>query len=248
LLTILISGPIQPGVDMDVFLEPLMEDMKILWETCVQILDKYCKESFTLRAIIFVTINDYPAIFTLSGQFKGKVGCVIYIDGTTYMSLTVSKKIVYMRHKRFLSKGYRYRQKKMNKYFDNNVELQSTALLGNSKGKRVFNIVSKLKFIFGKKTKDGKPRKDVKPTPGATFKKKSIFFEYLSYWPELDVCHAIDAMHVQKNMFESLIGTLLDMKGKTKEGLNSCIDMVQLDIKKNFTLFFKKMGNTTFQQ
>jgi hypothetical protein len=122
---------------------------------------------------------------------------------------------VYIRHKRFLSKGHRYHQKKMDKYFDNNVELQSTAPLGNSKGKRVFDIVSKLKFVFGKKTKDGKPRKDVKPTPGATFE-KSIFFEYLSYWLELDVCHAIDGMHVQKNVFENLIGTLLDMKGKIK--------------------------------
>jgi hypothetical protein len=114
----------------------------------------------------------------------------------------------------------------MDKYFDNNVELQSTASLGNSKGKRVFDIVSKLKFVFEKKTKDEKPRKDVKPTPRATFKKKSIFFEYLSYWPELDVYHAINDMHVKKNVFESLIGTLLDMKGKTKEGLNSRIDMV----------------------
>jgi hypothetical protein len=72
----------------------------------------------------------------------------------------------------------------MDKYFDNNVELQSTAPLGNSKGKRVFNIVSKLKFVFGKKTKDRKLRNDVKPTLGASFKKKSIFFKYLSYWPE----------------------------------------------------------------
>jgi hypothetical protein len=35
----LISGPTQSGVDMDVFLEPLMEDMKILWVTGVQMLD-----------------------------------------------------------------------------------------------------------------------------------------------------------------------------------------------------------------
>jgi hypothetical protein len=62
LLTILISGPTQPGVDMDVFLEPLMEDMKILWETGVQMLDEYHTDSFTLRAIIFVTINDYPTL------------------------------------------------------------------------------------------------------------------------------------------------------------------------------------------
>jgi len=42
-----------------------MQDMKILWETGVQMFNEYRKESFTLRAIIFVMINDYPALFTL---------------------------------------------------------------------------------------------------------------------------------------------------------------------------------------
>ena len=83
-----------------------MQDMKILWETGVQIFDEYRKESFTPRAIIFVTINDYPALFTLSGQFKGKLGCVVCIDDTAYVSLTASKKIVYMRHIRFLLEGH----------------------------------------------------------------------------------------------------------------------------------------------
>ena len=131
-----------------------MQDMKILWETGVQMLVEYRKESFTLRAIIFVTINDYPALFTLPGQFKGKLGCVVCIDGTAYVSLTASKKIMYMRHRRFLSKGHRYRQKKMDKYFDNNSELQSTAPSGNRKGNRVFSIVNNLKFVFGKKRKE----------------------------------------------------------------------------------------------
>jgi hypothetical protein len=108
LLTILIFGPTQRGVDMDVFLEPLMEDMKILWETSVQMLDEYHKDSFILRAIIFDMINDYPALFTLSSQFKEKVGCTVCIDGTSYMSLTATKKIVYMRHKHFLLEGHRY--------------------------------------------------------------------------------------------------------------------------------------------
>ena len=130
----------------------------------------------------------------------------------------------------------------MDKHFDNNVELESTAPLDNSKGKRVFNLVRNLKFVFGKKTTGGKPRKNVTATPGATFKKKSIFFEYFSYWPELDVRHAIDGMHVQKNVFESLIGTLLDMKTKTKEGLNSRKDMVQLGIKKELHPVLKENG------
>jgi hypothetical protein len=53
LLTILVSRPTQPRVDMDVFLEPLMEHMKILWEMGVQMLDGYHEDSFTLREIIF---------------------------------------------------------------------------------------------------------------------------------------------------------------------------------------------------
>jgi len=47
--------------------------MKMLWEKGVQMLDEYRKDSFMLRAIIFVTINDYPDLFILSGQFKGKM-------------------------------------------------------------------------------------------------------------------------------------------------------------------------------
>ena len=39
-------------------------------------------------------------------------------------------------------------------------------------------------------------------------------------------------MHVQKNVFYSIIGILLDVKGKTTEGLNSRLDLVNLDIRK----------------
>jgi hypothetical protein len=77
LLTILISRPTQPGVDMYVFLETLVEEMKKLWEEGVAMWDELRKEPFTLKAMIFVTINDYPALFSLLGQFKGKVGCVV---------------------------------------------------------------------------------------------------------------------------------------------------------------------------
>ena len=67
------------------------------------------------------------------------------------------------------------------------------------------------------------------PIEGIPFKKQSIFFQYLSYWLDLEVPHAIDAMHVQKNVFESLIATLIDI-GKSKDGLKSRKDMVQLNV------------------
>jgi len=114
LLTMIISGLKQPGNDIDVFLEPLMEDMKMLWEEGVKMMDAFVKKEITLKAIIFVTITDYPGLFALSGQIKGKSGCVVCIDGTCYTYLSGSNKLVYMRHRRFLSRKHRYRHPSMN--------------------------------------------------------------------------------------------------------------------------------------
>jgi hypothetical protein len=68
----IIFGPKQPGNDIDVFLEPLMEDMKILWEKGVKMMDVFLKNEFTLKAIIFVTITDYSSLFSLSSKLKGR--------------------------------------------------------------------------------------------------------------------------------------------------------------------------------
>jgi hypothetical protein len=65
----IISRPRQLGNDIDVFLEPLMEDMKILSEHGVKMMDVFLKE-FTLKAIIFVTITDYPGFFHYQGRSK----------------------------------------------------------------------------------------------------------------------------------------------------------------------------------
>jgi len=56
LLTMIISGPKAPGIDIDVFIEPLMQDMEILWKERVEMWDELVKSAFTLRAIIFVSV------------------------------------------------------------------------------------------------------------------------------------------------------------------------------------------------
>ena len=52
----------------------------------------------------------------------------------------------------------------------------------------------------------------------------------LSYWSDLDVRHCIDVMHVEKNMCDNIIGTLLNIQGKTKDGLNTCQDLVEMGV------------------
>ena len=95
-----------------------MEDIKTLWEKGVEMMDASLRKKFTLKAIIFVTITDYPGLFSLSRQIKGKTGCVVCIDGTCYTYLKGFNKMVYTRHRRFLVKKHRYQKDTMNKYFD----------------------------------------------------------------------------------------------------------------------------------
>ena len=60
MLAILIQGPKQPGDDIDVYFEPLVEDLELLWDEGVVIYDAFKQQSFTLRCMLFLTINDYP--------------------------------------------------------------------------------------------------------------------------------------------------------------------------------------------
>jgi hypothetical protein len=71
MLSILIQGPKQASIDIDVFLESLMEDMVKLWNEGVHMWDQYQQEYFTLKAIIFICIHDALGGFTVSGQAKG---------------------------------------------------------------------------------------------------------------------------------------------------------------------------------
>ena len=48
---------------------------------------------------------------------------------------------------------------------------------------------------------------------------------------DLDTPHAIDCMHLEKNVFKITIGILLDIKTKTKDGLKSWMDLVNEDIR-----------------
>ena len=38
-------------------------------------------------------------------------------------------------------------------------------------------------------------------------------------------------MHIEKNVCDSLIGTLLNINGKTKDGLNAHLDLIEMNIR-----------------
>lgn len=60
----------------------------------------------------------------------------------------------------------------------------------------------------------------------------SIFFDFL-YWRNLEVRHCIDVMHVEKNVCDSIIGTLLNIPSKTKDGVNARLDLKEMGIRED---------------
>jgi hypothetical protein len=227
LLTTIISGPKQAGIDIDVFLDPLMKGLHKLWEYVVTIWDEYSKQHFNLKVIIFYTINDNPTCLSLIWQVKGKTTCVICVDQTESIYLISSSKLVCMWHHRFLSRKHNYRQWKTQ--FDGMIKNEEASK--HRDGKFVFEIIKNIKVVFGKPVKGKKRKKNKKAPKDSPFKKKSIFFRYLPYWKEFNIGHAIDTMDVEKGIFKSTIDLLLDIAGKTKDGLNTRKDLQALGIR-----------------
>ena len=122
MLTLLIPGPKQPGNDIDVYLQPLIEDLQELWNNGVEVYDAVNKSMFNLKAILMWTINDFLAYGNSVGcATKGKVAAPICSINTCSQWLNHSKKIVHMGHRRFLSSDYPFRIKRS--WFDGKQEL-----------------------------------------------------------------------------------------------------------------------------
>ena len=207
MLSMMISGPRQPGNDIDVYLSPLVEDLKMLWEEGVDVYDGFTRQLFKLHAMLFCTINDFPVYGNLSGySTKGHKACPICEEDTCHHQLQHGRKTVYLGHRRFLHANHSYRRlrKAFNGCQEN--ELAPTPLTGS----QVYDRVKDIEVVFGKAQK--------KSTSSNMWKKRSIFFN-LPYWRLLDVRHCIDVMHVEKNVCDSIIGTLLNIQGKTKDGV-----------------------------
>ncbi|XP_050380039.1 uncharacterized protein LOC126797454 [Argentina anserina] len=232
-LSLLIPGPKGPGKSIDVYLQPLVEELKMLWNQGVETYDAFKKETFTMRAAVLWTINDFPAYAMLSGySTSGKKACPVCCEDTVSERLKKCKKQCYLGHRRWLDAGHRYRGWKNN--FNGDVERRYAPR--RKTGFEVLRATHGLTFQFGNQKKKKTRRKRKRPSEGppekdfGNWKKKSILFE-LPYWEHNLLPHCIDPMHTEKNFFDNLFGTLLGVEGKNKDSKNARDDMVDLDVK-----------------
>ncbi|XP_031739213.1 uncharacterized protein LOC116402909 [Cucumis sativus] len=183
MLSMLISGPKQPGDDIGIYLAPLIEDLKLLWESGVECYDAYREEPFNLRSVLLWTINDFPAYGNLSGCcVKGYKACPICGDNTNSIRLKYGKKMAYLGHRRFLARNHPYRRQK--------------------------------------KSFNGKKELDTIPEP---LSRADVYLKLKD----------LEFSRGKKNHKKRLINrsTLLDIPGKSKDGLNARRDLVDLKLR-----------------
>jgi len=194
------------------------------------------------------TINDFPAYADLSGwPNKGEYACPYCMHSIRSKRLKHGKKHCYMGHRRYLPMDHPWRRNK--KTFDGTQELECAPhvqsgeeILGQLEG-MVFGDESAGMANKDKKKKRNKRKKGETSTENVIWKKKSIFFR-LPYWKDNLLRHNLDVMHIEKNVMDNILGTILDIPGKTKDDLAARTDLMEMGLRHKLHPFTADNGRT----
>jgi hypothetical protein len=171
MMSMLIPGPKSPGQNIDVYLQPLIDELYDLWVNSIETWDAKDKKNFKLHAILLWTINDFPAYVMLSSwSTKGKFACPYCHKNTEYIWLKYGSKHCYMGHRCFLCMNHRWRKNKIS--FNNMVETRESPVpLTDKQVLQQYESFEQVKF--GKMSKKRKQRE--KEARWHNWRKKSIF-------------------------------------------------------------------------
>ncbi|XP_061373828.1 uncharacterized protein LOC133316129 [Gastrolobium bilobum] len=237
-LTVLIPGPSNPKKNIDVYLRPLIDELKMLWSEGVLTYDVSLRQNFTMRAALMWTINDFPAYGMLSGwQTSGKLACPVCLERNVGFTLQNSRKVCWFdTHRRFLPHNHPYRKNK-NAFKKGRVERSGAIhpLSGNDIWERVKHIPSV----------EEAPALNEVEGYGVDhhWNKRSIFWD-LPYWKDQLLRHNLDVMHIERNVFCNILYTVMDTKGSTKDTLNARLDIANICVRPDLHLVEDTRGRT----
>ena len=237
ILSSISPGKRQIGNDIDVHLQPLILELKELWENGVETYDASRNETFMMRACLLWTISDFPGLGVLSGwnTYTG-LACPVCNFDSLPVRLPHSKKQCFIGTRRFLPRDHGFRRN-CNR-FDGHVEERDPPKVLS--GSDILNQVKDINVTFGKEpepessSKKKRPRKKKKVGDNETqqWKKKSIFFQ-LPYWEHNKLRHNLDVMHIEKNVCDNVIFTLLNDKVKRKDHVEARKDLQAMGIRRD---------------
>ena len=110
ILSFLIPGKHAPGHNMDVYFQPLIEDLLDMFVKGVRTYDPSKGEHFQLHAAVLWTITDFPGLGYVSGCVtSGEAACPDCHSYICSFRLGNGTKTCYMGHRRFLHEEHPFR-------------------------------------------------------------------------------------------------------------------------------------------
>lgn len=109
-LTCIVPGPRNPKSLINVYLQPLIDELQLLWHQGVETYDISTKQNFRLHAALMWTINDFPTYGMLSGwSTVKKLACPCCMEDTKAFTLKHRGKNTWFNcHRRFLPMNHEF--------------------------------------------------------------------------------------------------------------------------------------------
>lgn len=238
-LTIIIPGRKNPKAKIDVFLQPLIDELKLLWDTGVTTYDVSSSKNFQMKAALMWTINDFPAYGMLSGwSTAGRLSCPICMEQSQAHILDNGGKVSFFGcHRQFLPMDHPYRRNK-NNFKKNEQETKPPPQIFS--GDQIWERVSTMPKV--PESEAGRP---ADYGHKHHWNKQSIFWD-LPYWRTNLIRHNLDVMHIEKNVFDNVFNTVMDIKEKTKDNVKARMDLAVLCKRRELELV--DLGNGKFKK
>ncbi|XP_050387917.1 uncharacterized protein LOC126804334 [Argentina anserina] len=235
MMSLLIPGPKSPGKCLDVYMEPLIDELLKLWENGVLTFDRHSGSSFIMRAAVMWTISDFPGYGMLSSQaVHGYKACPVCLNEVH--SDWHAGKVCYLGHRRWLPIDHSWRQDVEG--FDGTVEFRTKPRVWS--GDEILEMLNS--FDFGVLSGDPAITGTTRPDDMMCFTHKSRFYD-LPYWSKSVLRHALDVMHIEGNVANIIMGTTLSLKYGNKDTVKAREDLKKLRIREH--LWPIKKGSVT---
>jgi hypothetical protein len=223
MLPLLIPGPHQPGNEIDVYMRPLVDELKELWQDDALTYDASSGMKFQMHAALLWTIHDYPRFGNVSKwRTKGYHAC--YTCNDEPYSESLESKIGYTNHRAYLPMNHSFRRSRA---YNGKVEKRMRSL-ELPVGKIQEQLENMPTLTLGKNPSNIRRPHEFIGEPN--WKKVSILYK-LPYWMNKKLKHNIDVMHVEKNISESTFGTMLGFDGKNKDTDKARMDLEKMNIR-----------------
>ena len=144
------------------------------------------------------------------------------MDDSDAFYLPNSRKVSWFdNHRKFLDLDHRYRYQST--WFLKNTTVSRTADRVKS-GSELLAELDELGLMKVTELHSDEVNRQIISDCGCGWKKRSIFWD-LPYWSTNLVRHNLDVMHIEKNFFDNVFNTVMNVEGKTKDNAKSREDV-----------------------